>query len=155
MSEASPHLRVFVYGTLKRGERNHERFCRNVSRIEPATTRGRLYHLPFEFPGLVVDREEVRGIGTRDYSSDVLKQQSLPDAKTTSPDGLVYGELISFPDPERLMALDALEDYAPGEDGLYERILLPVEVSGQRVLAWAYSLRRAAGVYLPDGHWTG
>lgn len=155
MSEASPHPRVFVYGTLKRGERNHEPLCRNASRIEPATTRGRLYHLPFGFPGLAVDRGETRGLGTRDYLHDVRQQQSLPEAEKDTPDSLVHGELISFPDPNHLAALDALEGYVPGEKGLYERVLLPVETQSQRSLAWAYVLRRAIGAHLPDGHWTG
>ena len=155
MSEASPNLQVFVYGTLKRGERNHERFCQNASRIEPATTRGSLYHLPFGFPGLAVDRGGVREFGSTDYLSDVFKQRSLPETEKGTPDGLVHGELVSFPDPNHLAALDSLEGYAPGENALYERILLPVKTQSRRSLAWAYVLRRAAGTHLPDGRWTG
>lgn len=62
---------------------------------------------------------------------------------------------MTFDDPERrLIALDALEGYVPGEDGLYERVLVPVEVAaGEAVLAWTYRMERAAGVYLPDGRW--
>jgi len=31
-------IRLFVYGTLKRGGWNHDRFCRNAVTIETATT---------------------------------------------------------------------------------------------------------------------
>ena len=48
----------------------------------------------------------------------------------------VHGELMTFDDPERrLITLDALEGYVPGEEGLYERVLVPVEIAGETVLA--------------------
>ncbi len=95
--------------------------------------------------------------GTMDYLSDALTQQRdfFSDPRT-SPSGwdTIHGELMTFGDPkERLVALDALEDYTPGEEGLYERVLIPVEVASEVVLAWAYRTKRAAGVYLPDGRW--
>ncbi len=66
----------------------------------------------------------------------------------------MHGELFTFEDPERLVAFDALEGYAPGEDSLYERVLIPVHaVRGETLLAWAYELKRPAGAYLPDGSW--
>lgn len=66
----------------------------------------------------------------------------------------VHGELMSFDDPERrLITLDALEGYVPGEEGLYERVLVPAEIAGETVLAWTYRMERAAGVYLPGGRW--
>jgi gamma-glutamylcyclotransferase (GGCT)/AIG2-like uncharacterized protein YtfP len=147
---------IFVYGSLKRGLSNHERYCRGVLEVREATVRGRLYELPFGFPGLVVPEADVRAVGTADYLSDALVQQrasSGPRAPTSGWD-TVHGELMTFGDPEeRLPALDILEGYAPGEEGLYERVLIPVEVATGVVLAWAYRIERAAGVYLPDGRW--
>jgi len=45
--EDSPEtiLWLFVYGTLKRGYWNHQRFCAQARSIEPAVVWGRLYHL--------------------------------------------------------------------------------------------------------------
>ena len=43
-------LRLFVYGTLKRGYWNHDPFCRGVLAIQEAQVRGRL----FEGPGFPV-----------------------------------------------------------------------------------------------------
>jgi gamma-glutamylcyclotransferase (GGCT)/AIG2-like uncharacterized protein YtfP len=46
---------MFFYGTLKRGERNHDRYCSGTLRIEEATVRGQLYDLPLVgYPALVV-----------------------------------------------------------------------------------------------------
>jgi gamma-glutamylcyclotransferase (GGCT)/AIG2-like uncharacterized protein YtfP len=61
---------------------------------------------------------------------------------------------MTFDDPERrLTTFDALEGYVPGEGGLYERVLVPVEITGKTVLAWTYRMERAAGVYLSGGRW--
>ncbi len=124
--------------------------------IESATTMGRLYELPFGFPGLRVYRRDVQAVGTTDYLADTEKQyRAFPSPKASAPTwDVVHGELITFDDPERrLIVLDALEGYTPGEKGLYERVLIPVEVRGKTVLAWAYGIKRPSGVYLPGGHW--
>jgi gamma-glutamylcyclotransferase (GGCT)/AIG2-like uncharacterized protein YtfP len=55
VAQRGPLLTMFFYGTLKRGQSNHERLCSGYLRAEPATTPGRLYELPFGFPGLRVD----------------------------------------------------------------------------------------------------
>ncbi|MBW1987856.1 MAG: gamma-glutamylcyclotransferase, partial [Deltaproteobacteria bacterium] len=47
-----PETTLFVYGTLKRGCWNHERFCRGVLSVEEAVVRGRLYELPSGIPVL-------------------------------------------------------------------------------------------------------
>lgn len=148
-------LSVFVYGTLKSGEINHDRFCAGAVEIKAATARGRLYDLPFGFPGLRVHEENIHALGTADYASDVSEQQRDPMLRDTAPPGwdLVHGEVIAFDDPGRLAALDALEGYTPGEKGLYERVLIPVEAGGEKNLAWAYEIKREFGVYLPGGRW--
>jgi gamma-glutamylcyclotransferase (GGCT)/AIG2-like uncharacterized protein YtfP len=146
---------MFFYGTLKRGQSNHERFCQGTLRVEPATTQGHLYELPFGFPGLRVDAANVRAVGTRDYLADVQKQsENSPPLSSGSGWDLVHGELFTFEDPEeRLVAFDALEGYTPGENSLYERVLIPVRSASGTSLAWAYELKRPVGTYLPEGVW--
>ena len=146
---------MFFYGTLKRGQSNHDRFCRGAVRVEPATTLGQLYELPFGFPGLRVDAANVRAVGTRDYLADAERQSvSAPPLSWGPGWDLVHGELFTFADPEkRLIAFDALEGYTPGENNLYERVLIPVQSTGGTLLAWAYELKRTAGTYLPGGSW--
>ena len=156
MAEPASLLLMFFYGTLKQGQSNHDRFCRGAVHIEAATTLGRLYELPFGFPGLHVNRDHVQAIGTRDYLADAGKQREGPAPLAPAPGwDIVYGELFIFEDPERrLVALDALEGFAPGEDGLYRRVLIPVQQSrSEMILAWAYELTRPAGTHLPSGRW--
>ncbi|QIN80743.1 gamma-glutamylcyclotransferase [Rubrobacter marinus] len=153
-----PPLRLFVYGTLKRGERNHDRFCAGFASVEEATVRGRIYDLPYGFPALVVPAEDVHAVGTADYVADanlphgarVRERAELPGWDS------VHGELMTFGDPtERLPAVDGLERFRPGEEGFYTRVLVPVTPasSGEPVLAWAYSAAEGSGVYLPGGTW--
>lgn len=159
MTEAEPtRLGVFVYGTLKRGQRNHDRFCRGVLTMAEATVRGRLYDLPLGFPALVVPQEDVIAIGTTDYLADAEKQHRAPPGPATSlPDwNTVYGELLSFDDPvERLPALDGLEGFYPPAKSFYRRVLVAatlMEIS-ESVLVWAYAVESARGIHLPGGHW--
>lgn len=82
MMDASPDefFSLFVYGTLKRGFDNHDRFCRGVIGIEEAAVSGELYDLPFGFPALVVARENIYASGTSDYLLDAATQRQLNDS---------------------------------------------------------------------------
>lgn len=152
-------LALFVYGTLKRGHSNHDRFCRGVLDVREATARGRLYDLPFGFPALVVPGEDVRAVGTADYPADARASGPSPDAgvpKAHPGWDVVHGELLTFDDPEeRLPSIDGLEGYRPGEPSLYRRVLIAAAPSGakQVVFAWAYAVGSASGAYLPGGRW--
>ena len=90
---------VFVYGTLKRGERNHGLVAPYLHRVLPGFVEGfRLYHLPrgphrpYAYPGMVPG------------------------------EGRVFGEVL-FLRPEALSLLDALEE--EGEE--YKRVRVRVE----------------------------
>ncbi len=123
--------------------------------MREATARGRLYDLPYGFPALVVPEEDVLASGTTNYLADMEKQHIVSSSRAllTRWD-TVHGELMTFDDPEdRLPALDSLEGYVPGEEGLYERVLVPVEVASEVVLAWTYRGMGITGVYLPGGSW--
>src|SRR5688500_16027960 len=115
MVETDPHLTMFFYGTLKRGHANHDQFCRGYLSAEEARTRARLYHLPFGYPALVIDEEDIRAVGTADPTSDASEQRSLGLTGARLLDGSrVSGELFAFGDPEvRLPVLDRLEGFDP------------------------------------------
>jgi len=126
--------KIFVYGTLTRGMRLHDRYCGDALSIEPAVTTGRLYHLPYGYPAMF----------------DV-------------PDGQVFGEAMTFPDiKETLRALDYLEGYRPGGRSHYLRIKKPVTIisSMRTVSAWVYvypderleEIERI-GKFIPNGCW--
>jgi len=67
-------LRLFVYGTLKRGYWNHDRFCRGVLDVQEAVVRGRLYEMPSGIPVLEVPETDILAHGTADPLADVATQ---------------------------------------------------------------------------------
>ena len=154
----SQHLNVFVYGTLKRGQRNHGRLCDGLVTAREATVRGRLYDLPYGYPALVVPEEDIFATGTTDYPADAERGRAAEAGPQGAPSGwgTVYGEIFGFDDPEeRLPALDDLEGFHPDEESFYRRVLIPATPTptGTTVLVWAYAIESESGVYLPDGRW--
>lgn len=169
-------LRLFVYGTLKRGWWNHERFCVGHVELREAEVLGRLYQLPAGYPMLRVPDETVLGEGSGAARADLALQARMDRVLALHPDlggpialpqawGPVRGELLTFDDPaERLRAIDRLEGFVAGGVSLYRRVLVPAVPEGAAgpVAAWAYVfpggagegdvLERLAG-YLPGGRW--
>jgi gamma-glutamylcyclotransferase (GGCT)/AIG2-like uncharacterized protein YtfP len=146
-------LRLFVYGTLKRGFWNHDRFCRGVVTVEAALVRGRLFETSSGIPVLQVPEEDILAVGTTDPLADVGTQahvtarmsspeptpDRLPKKGTGAPWGDVYGELLTFDDPEtRLPAIDRLEGFRPGGPCLYRRVLVSTQAHGTVLPGWLY-----------------
>jgi gamma-glutamylcyclotransferase (GGCT)/AIG2-like uncharacterized protein YtfP len=129
-------LRVFVYGTLKPGEANYQRYCAGkVVDSKKAFTLGKLFALPMGYPAMIPGKNQV------------------------------HGYLLSFTDMTVLKSLDELEDYQQTNavsDNLYnrERVEIYHQQSGSLGLAWVYlmtseAVSRLGGVFLPDGWWSG
>jgi len=100
-------IKVFVYGTLRKGCSNHHVIERYIVESQPFQVTGRLYDVGF-YPALVLDeRETIR----------------------------VQGELVTV-NAEALTSLDFLEGYkGPNSKfNLYERILHP---EGFYVYTWS------------------
>ncbi|MGW2721997.1 gamma-glutamylcyclotransferase family protein [Streptomyces sp. NPDC001492] len=131
-------LPFFVYGTLLPGEVNHDLFLRGCTAAEePARLNDAVL---YDGPGYPYAVEE-RG-------------------------GVVHGELVTAM-PERyeelLVALDRLEEYAPGDPrNLYERVEREVlrEGGNTAVRAWVYvaapavaARLRARGKLIESGDW--
>ena len=152
-----PPLVMFFYGTLKRGERNHERYCGGAIRVEEGTLRGDLYDVHLGYPALVVPEESIYAFGTGDFGRDAEEQQRLGQGQVPSLDGpRVFGEIFVFDDPEsRLPDLDRLEGFDPADaSSHYRRVLLPVATDeGSGLLAWAYVVEQSSGSHLPGGRW--
>ncbi len=129
--------------------------------------QGRLYEMPSGIPVLQVPEEDILARGTADPLADVATQARLvgeltsylepvPESATAGDCDPVYGELLSFDDPEtRLPAIDRLEGFHPGGPSLYKRVLVPVCTSGQIIPAWVYvgTSKRLERRFLPNGTW--
>jgi gamma-glutamylcyclotransferase (GGCT)/AIG2-like uncharacterized protein YtfP len=108
---------LFVYGTLLSKQASPEiaGLIRQLGRIGPATTKGRLYDLG-EYPGAIVD----------------------PSSRT-----LVYGEVYRLPPGEDLLTkLDLYEEYDPlaPQDSLFVRTRCFAKTFDGRTLeCWIYT----------------
>jgi len=165
-----PLLRLFVYGSLKRGFNNHDLYCRGVRSVEETDTPGKLYRLPTGYPALVVPESRLLARGGGDLRADLEVQQRIERKAVETGIPLprspawgksrVYGELLTFGDPVgRLRAIDALEEFQPGYKSRYERVLIQVYSRCHQadLLAWTYlagslSSRRRL---IPTGRWAG
>ncbi|WP_406492778.1 gamma-glutamylcyclotransferase [Streptomyces sp. NBC_01604] len=139
---SAPKLPFFVYGTLRPGEANHDRFLRGRIRSEePGRLTGAVLYEGPGYPYAVEECADDRGGVVR---GEVVT--ALPEA---------YGEL--------LVALDRLEEYTPGDPrSLYERVAREVTLDGggRTVRAWVYvaapsvaARLRARGKPIGSGDW--
>ena len=158
--EDSPEaiLRLFVYGTLKRGYWNHQRFCAQARSIEPAVVWGRLYHLHAGFPALEVPEGLILARGTADPLADARRQQEIDTPRFGRPTGdwdLIHGELVTFTDPQRdLPPIDRLEGFRPGGHSMYQRVMVAVLCGRTSITAWTYRMPRIdTGNRLGTGVW--
>lgn len=105
-------IKIFVYGTLKPGETNYQKYCQGkVTEVTKAIASGKLFKLPMGYPAMILG------------------------------DGRVYGYLLSFPDSQILPALDDLEDYQPTKpisENLYYRQSIEVFDLDGLSLGWAW-----------------
>lgn len=148
-------VRVFVYGTLKRGGRYHA-YCRGGLMTAEARLEGLLYDLPQGYPAIVVPEATILAVGTDDPADDAREAERLARRSLAEPRApTVHGELYTFDDPERrLPALDGLEEFIPGNPASpYRRVLVPVRSADVVMPAWTYAALRPRGRHLPGGRW--
>lgn len=134
MKPESLSFYVFVYGTLKPGERNFH-YCDGYVESETlAYVRGVLYELPFGYPAMTRGNRKVKGV------------------------------LLKISNPAILMNLDSLEGYDPQRTSganEYERHLVKVYSLEDRFIveAWTYFMNLAKieqyqGTLIESNWWT-
>lgn len=145
ISVATGALLIFVYGTLKQGQTNHDRFCRTALCIEEAAVCGQLYELSSGIPVLQVPDCDIIAVGTSDHLADVATQEHfIEDLTAEIADDearwqMIHGELVVFPDPQSsLPPIDRLEGFRPGLPSMYRRVLVPIMLDDRRTAAWCY-----------------
>lgn len=127
-------IKVFVYGTLKPGEINYQRYCEGkVLAAQPAIAFGQLFNLSIGYPAMIPGHSPVQGF------------------------------LLTFTDSTVLTNLDELEDYNPQrrpEDNEYCRRQVMVYNLQRQALgqAWIYLMQpervqRLGGKLIASGYW--
>jgi gamma-glutamylcyclotransferase (GGCT)/AIG2-like uncharacterized protein YtfP len=145
-------IRLFVYGTLKRGYHNH-RLVPQAAAIQPAWTWGRLWHLRAGYPALEVPDRLILAHGSDQPRRDARLQVTTPPFPVGKPKGdwdWVSGELVTLADPAvNLPPIDRLEGFrANGSRSFYDRVLVTVWVNDgglEPVTAWTYDGRQIVG----------
>ncbi len=150
-SVMASELRVFVYGTLKRGFPNHDAYCSGVLQVCPAWLPGKLFKLSPYDPVMTVPGEDILVYGTASVAVDIEAQEKFESLlKNKGTGGLaslgdtgwgkVRGELLIFNDSQtRLPLLDGFEEFRPGRPSTYIRVLMFVTlVGGLQTSAWTY-----------------
>jgi gamma-glutamylcyclotransferase (GGCT)/AIG2-like uncharacterized protein YtfP len=132
----SNKLRIFVYGTLKPGEVNYQRYCAGkVIEEKSAMTFGNLFDLPLGYPAM------------------------------TPGESIVHGFLLTFTDSTILSVLDKLEDYnsnrIPEENEYYRQEIEIYDLDRKSLgLAWVYlmnftQIQQLGGMIISSGCWRG
>ncbi|MBF0350916.1 MAG: gamma-glutamylcyclotransferase [SAR324 cluster bacterium] len=131
----SDKLKVFVYGTLKRGHGNH-RFCESASKIEKASVHGSLFR-SWSLPYASIPWKMVIGQGSVREADLKLLQAACKLPVYGNP--RIFGELVTFDDWDQLESLDMLEGYRYDGASHYERVLTQcVTETGGIETCWIY-----------------
>ena len=134
MKSSSSTLKVFVYGTLKPGEINYQRYCKGKVQSEiSAIARGILYSLPVGYPAM------------------------------TEGEGKVRGFILSFNNSKILDSLDRLEGYQANRESslneYYRRMVAIYNLEDEYLdKAWAYfmipaKVKQYQGSIIKSGNW--
>ena len=159
---------VFVYGTLKAGERNAHYRAQASERIE-AVAQGALYDTgPFPIADLASSRLHRRVKASSRLSRDIdaaIRANRDDVAELAEPDfPLIQGEDLFFSraDSRALAMRDMLEDFSPDDKArsMYWRVLVAVRggASGRIFWVWSYTAPRGSelvsqGRLLEGGRW--
>lgn len=138
--ELTPPLRIFVYGSLKRGYRNHTAYCQGYESFRTATIVGRLYRQADGYPMLIVPPDSILALGTGDICQDLeqlaqvaksISNQSLPAPIADDSWLEIRGEIYEWPAGHAesgniVTRLDRLEDFYPNDTSgsLYHRVIV-------------------------------
>jgi gamma-glutamylcyclotransferase (GGCT)/AIG2-like uncharacterized protein YtfP len=129
-------VRVFVYGTLKPGEANYQKYCAGkVKAAQRAFVFGQLFALPMGYPGMTLG------------------------------EGQVQGYLLSLKNSRILEELDDLEGYQASRqiaENLYNRQYIEIFDLQGLCLSWAWAyfmtpdkVLQLGGFPQADGWWSG
>jgi len=140
-------FRLFIYGTLRSDASAHHLLKGKFTQMTPARVAGKLYLRSFDnLPFITVPGKFILARGSRDYTKDFSAQSKVEVPTSypeTPPSAFVHGELYEFADYKTVMSfIDLYEDYTPGHESEYDRVLYPVIPDGSEdyLTCWIYTI---------------
>jgi gamma-glutamylcyclotransferase (GGCT)/AIG2-like uncharacterized protein YtfP len=141
-------LRVFVYGTLKKGFGNHSYYCEGA-KIQSAMIKGKLYQSG-SLPYASIQYEDFECIASKKNEKDFAMQEDL---QCEVENGFLFnsfrdsecikGELITFDNWEMISKLDSLEGFFSSDESSlnhYTRILTTCKTKTEEYSCWVYNV---------------
>lgn len=160
-------FKLFIYGTLRSDMPEHHLLSGKYDTMKPAKVNARLFaRIEDGIPYITVPGKFISARGSHDYTKDAaaLTKITVPDEYTPSEAaGWVTGELYTLSDFKQVMQIiDLFEDFSPGYESEYDRVMYPIQVEGQDnfEMAWVYVIANnhaeegdifiESGFYNPD-----
>ena len=160
-------FKLFIYGTLRSDMSEHHLLSGKFDSMSPAKINARLYaRIDDGIPYITVPGKFIAARGSHDYTKDAaaLTKLEIPvDYKPSGTAGWVTGELYTLSDYKQVMQIiDLFEDFSPGYESEYDRVMYPVQIDGQDTyeMAWVYVIANnhaeegdifiESGFYNPD-----
>jgi gamma-glutamylcyclotransferase (GGCT)/AIG2-like uncharacterized protein YtfP len=136
-------FKLFIYGTLRSDGPEHHLLADKFDSMSVAEVNARLYtRVEDGIPYITVPGKFILGRGSHDYTKDasLLEKVVVPAEYTPNETaGWVKGELYTISNYKQLMQiLDLFEDFSPGYESEYDRVLYPVRTHEGVTLAWVY-----------------
>ncbi len=160
-------FKLFIYGTLRSDMSEHHLLSSKFDSMFPARVNARLYtRIEDGIPYITVPGKYIAARGSHDYTKDAaaLTKFSIPeDYAPQLSAGWVKGELYTLSDYKQVMQIiDLFEDFSPGYESEYDRVMYPIQCEGQESyeMAWVYVIANnhaeegdifvESGFYSPD-----
>lgn len=138
-------FKLFIYGTLRSDGPEHHLLSGKFDSLAEAQINAKLYtRAEDRIPYITVPGKYILARGSHDYTKDaaMLSKVVVPEGyEPMKSIGFVKGELYTISDYKQIMQiLDLFEDFSPGYDSEYDRVLYPVRTSADAPfeLAWVY-----------------
>lgn len=160
-------FKIFIYGTLRSDGPENHLLKNRYSSLVKAQIHAKLYlRAEDDIPYITVPGKYIAGRGSHDYTKDaaLIKKLELPTDYSPDPNStMVSGELYELTDYTQIMQLlDLYEDFSPGYESEYDRVLYPVKRAGsdEYEYSWVYVIANnhaepedkliESGIYIQD-----
>ncbi|HAC16158.1 MAG TPA: hypothetical protein DCE78_09495 [Bacteroidetes bacterium] len=160
-------FKLFIYGTLRSDGPEFHLLSGTDATMSKAKINAKLYlRAEDNIPYITVPGKYILGRGSHDYTKDaaLIGKLTVPEDYSVEPNApMVEGELFELPGYKQIMqVVDLYEDFSPGYESEYDRVLYPVkrEDSDTYELAWVYVIANnhaepedkqiESGIYLQD-----